>query len=300
LDWNTLDSSLTSALLHLMHLPTVNHIDLSFINNFPLSSLTSFVNLHRLDISHLINFKKDGSPEIVVQSETIPQIHEFHTSDSSKVTKMLLHAKRQDGRPAFNFMDLRRLSMSFTSSMSRLQDEENIRYILQNAKLIENLHLLVEPGNAFKIVGLHVLLSPIASTLKVLDLSVPFYDYNGSAILPLGGLCEELEAMAGHNVLEALSVHVEVDGPEEEDLIGSIFRKVEKTLVESGWSALRRVSFKVSIIFCMVSRDDISWEDSVKLFEALQSLPDKYLSHLPKLESVAFNFSAHLLKCCVR
>jgi hypothetical protein len=26
LDWNTLDSSLTSALLHLMHLPTINHI----------------------------------------------------------------------------------------------------------------------------------------------------------------------------------------------------------------------------------------------------------------------------------
>jgi hypothetical protein len=51
LDWNTLDSSLTSAFLHLMHLPTINHINLSFINNFPLSSLTSSINLHRLDIS---------------------------------------------------------------------------------------------------------------------------------------------------------------------------------------------------------------------------------------------------------
>ena len=30
-DWNTLDSSLSSALLHLMHLPTINHIDLSSI-----------------------------------------------------------------------------------------------------------------------------------------------------------------------------------------------------------------------------------------------------------------------------
>ena len=40
MDWNTLDSSLTSALIHLMHLPTINHIDLTYIQNFPLISLT--------------------------------------------------------------------------------------------------------------------------------------------------------------------------------------------------------------------------------------------------------------------
>ena len=42
LDWNTLDFPLTSAFLHLMHLffSTINHIDLSLIQNFPLSSLT--------------------------------------------------------------------------------------------------------------------------------------------------------------------------------------------------------------------------------------------------------------------
>ena len=34
-EWNTLDFSLTSALLHLMHLPTINHIEISFI---PLAS----------------------------------------------------------------------------------------------------------------------------------------------------------------------------------------------------------------------------------------------------------------------
>ena len=32
-DWNTLDSSLTSAFLHLMHLPTTNHIDISRISH---------------------------------------------------------------------------------------------------------------------------------------------------------------------------------------------------------------------------------------------------------------------------
>ena len=60
LAWNTLDSSLTSAFVHLMSLPTINHIDLSRIGYFPLSSLTSSVNLLRLDISYLRLFDYHG------------------------------------------------------------------------------------------------------------------------------------------------------------------------------------------------------------------------------------------------
>jgi len=108
LEWTTLDSSLKSAFLQLMHLPTINHIDLSFIQNFSLSSLTPCVNLLRLDILNLwLSHEEDGSP---VQSEMMPKIREFHTSGSPLQTTKLLHAKRQDGQPAFNFMDLRQLS----------------------------------------------------------------------------------------------------------------------------------------------------------------------------------------------
>ena len=74
--WNDLDSSLTSAFLHLMHLPTINHIDLTFIVNFPLFSLVPSVNLNRLDISLLMLFdpwidpdEADCWPDLVVQSE---------------------------------------------------------------------------------------------------------------------------------------------------------------------------------------------------------------------------------------
>ena len=284
LDWNTLDSSLTSALLHLMHLPTINHIDLSFIQNFPLSSLTASVNLRRLDIFYLTHFDPDGDDGSfeTVQSETMPNIREFHTSGSDLVTTKLLRVKRQDGRPAFNFMDLRRLSISSI----RAKDEWNIRHLLQNAKLLENLDLSV--GRFQSLVGLHEVLSHSARTLKVLDLTVSFY----SIPLVLVGLCEELEAMAGHNVLEALSLEVQICGYETEEFIGFIIQKVEKVLVKPGWSALRQVSFNVSIACCMVSR-----EACAKLSEALQSLPDKYFSHLTKLESVAFNYSAYCSKC---
>jgi hypothetical protein len=285
LDWNRLDSSLTSVFLHLMHLSTINYITLTFIQNFPLSSLTPSVNLHRLEIFGLKCFdlpEKDGSPEIVVLSEMLPKIREFHTSYSTLLTTKLLHAKRQDGRPAFNFMDLRRLSIDITGP----EDERNTRYLLQNAKLLEKLYLQVENVN-WSLVGLHDILSPAAHTLKVLDLTL--YLYDRPVPLPLGGLCEELEAMAGHNMLEALSFKVYVNDRDTVDFIGSIIQEVGKVLVKPGWSALKQVFFKV-LISCW---DSTSNADS-ELFEALQSLPDKYLSHLPKLESVAFDYSVAL------
>jgi len=121
--------------------------------------------------------------------------------------------------------------------------------------------------------------------MKVLELKVPLYVKLGSLIL--AGLCEELEAMAGHNMLEALSFEVRVDEKDTEDFIGSIIKRVEKALVRPGWPALRQVSLKLSI-------RRRRWESSRGLSEALQSLPDKYLSHLPKLESVAFSYSAYV------
>jgi hypothetical protein len=103
--------------------------------------------------------------------------------------------------------------------------------------------------------------------------------------------------MAGHNinVLEALSLKVEIVSVGTEDYIGSIIQKVEKVLVKPGcqwshWSALRRISFKL-----LLTRWGENNGYSTELCEALQSLPDKYLSHLSKLESVAFDYSAYVV-----
>ena len=270
-DWKTLDCSLKSALLHLMHLPTINYIDLSFIRNFPLPSLTSCVHLHRLDIHHLLDaheLKLKDSFEIV-QSEM--RLREFHISESSLPTMKLLNAKLQDGRPAFNFMDLGRLSLSFVES----EDEQIIRYLLQNAQSLEELHLSVDCRR--NLVGL---LSPSArsGTLKVLDLTVFLYRF---CTPPLAGLCEEFEAMSGRNKVEALFFEVKVDAHESEDFIGSVIQKVEEVLVRPGWSALKQVSFKISCL---------SRANRAKA-EALRYLPDEYLRRLSKLQSIAFTYS---------
>ena len=199
LDWARLDSSLASAFLHLMHLPTINHIDLSCFINFPLFSLTPSINLHRLDISGLLvveplsffGFFDEGVSHENFQLEMMPKIREFYTSRSALMTSKLLHTKTQDGRSAFNFMDLRRLSMSYTE----FEDERSVRYVLQNAKLLENLHLLVDPLDQSLLVGLHGILSksPTARTLKVLGLTfrTNVDDYESTTPLPLPWLCEE-------------------------------------------------------------------------------------------------------------
>jgi hypothetical protein len=108
-----------------MHLPTINHIDLSYISNFPLSSLTSSVNLRRLDISDsdVGHYGPHGEDKIL---QSLPKIREFHCSESpfsmtAMTTTALFYAKRPDGRPAFNFMDLRRVSMALTLS----EEEKN-------------------------------------------------------------------------------------------------------------------------------------------------------------------------------
>ena len=276
-NWDSLDSSLTSAFLHLIRLPTINHIDLSYIVNFPLSSLTSSVNLLRLDMRHLHHIEEDNYLKNV-QSEMLPKIREFHTSNSRWATMNLLDVKGQDGQPVFNFLDLRQLSISFFF----IEDKRFIQCLLEKAKLLERLHLSVDTGRQTRqsLVGV---LSTTPRTLKVLDLTVST-SQREYFLPPLAGLCEELEAMAGHNTLEVLSFKVLVDSRHPFDSVGSTIQEVENVLVEPGWPALRQVSFKLAVRDC---------GGCAELIEALQSLPDKYLNRLSKLESVAFRYSAY-------
>ena len=160
--WNDINPCLTSAFLHLMGLPTINHIDLSFIREFPLSSFSPSVNLLRLDLLCMTYIDPPPEKEIVVQSEMMPKLREFHISNSFDMTMRLLHAKRQDGRPAFDIMNLRLFS-------SCLDNRWDLRYLLQNAKLLERLHLTVECEETLE--GLHEVLSASARTLKVLGFS---------------------------------------------------------------------------------------------------------------------------------
>ena len=281
LSWNEINPYLTSAFLHLMHLPTINHIGLSLIRNFPMSSLSPSVNLLWLELS-CMSFIDPLEKEIVVQSEMMPKLRELHTPGSFELTMMLLHAKTQDGQPAFNIMNLRRFSSYF-------EDKWDLLYLLQNAKLLEILHLTVEEGESLE--GLHEILSASPRTLNVLAFLAFVYETSdGFFPQPLEGVCEGLEALAGHNRLEDIifEFKVSADYDETEGAIGSLIEDVKKLLAKPGWSALRRVYFKVLIFRSLVVKN-------AELLEALRTLFDKHFSHSSKVGSVALNFSVYIV-----
>ena len=130
-------------------------------------------------------------------------------------------------------MDLKRLSMSFIYP----SEDQDIQYLLQNTKLLEKLHLSIGFGRC--LLELYNILSPNARTLKVFDLKVALCN---SHIPQLAGICKELETMKGRNVLEALSIEVQVGHywGHTEDFLGYTFQKAEKVLVKPGWPALRQ------------------------------------------------------------
>jgi len=141
-------------------------------------------------------------------------------------------------------------------------------------------------------VGLRDILSSRTSALKVLDFTVSASAWYDSLNLRLAGLCEGWEAMAGHNMLESLSFDLQVDDQgETEDSIGSEVQRMEKVLVKPGWSALRQVSFKITLIHWGTG-------PNLELYNALvQSFPDKFLNYLSKLDSVAFDYSVCFSEC---
>jgi hypothetical protein len=179
----------------------------------------------------------------------------------------LLHARLQDGQPAFRFIHLRRLSIS----VLRKEDRWAFGQLVLNARFLQKLELSLGINECS--VGLHRLLSPRARTLKYLEVSLHVHT-GGPERLPLGGLCRELEAMAGNNILEALCfvIYIEVDDTEE--TIGPTIQNLETALLKPGWSTLRRVSIT------LICTDSVSVEEGTKINDGLQSLSDNYLSQL--------------------
>ena len=103
-------------------------------------------------------------------------------------------------------------------------NEWNIRCFLLNAELLEKLHLHI--GVDRNLVELHDdILSSTSRTLKVLDLTVSLFSADETRNVFLGGICEELEVFAGHNLLEALSFKVLVDWRTSDKFIGSTIQK---------------------------------------------------------------------------
>jgi hypothetical protein len=112
------------ALLHLMQLPTLSHLKLWWIENFPISDL-----IHSSSLKHLEIEKVDFAEEDVVPPSTAPLprksvlLREYNVGlRSASATKKLVEAKRPDGLPVVDFTEL-------TKVTANCDNKENIDVI---------------------------------------------------------------------------------------------------------------------------------------------------------------------------
>jgi len=136
--WRT-NWPMRSALLHLMQLPTLNHLKLRWITNFPVSDLIHSSSLKHLEIEY-INF---AAKDIVPSSTTpLPRksvcLREYSAGlRSASATKKLVEAKRPDGLPIVDFTALTRVTANFDDQ----EDINAIRPIFIQAKQLEEIDL---------------------------------------------------------------------------------------------------------------------------------------------------------------
>lgn len=109
IDWNNLSSSMKRLLLNLMHLPTLTHLGLEAIKNFPISNFTTCANLKHLSLQELYI---TGEHDEVVSHKPI-QLQSLDVEIRGSKMPALLAAKFPDGRPVIDLTDLEKIIIDF-------------------------------------------------------------------------------------------------------------------------------------------------------------------------------------------
>jgi len=128
-----------SALLHLMQLPTLSHLKLRWITNFPVSDL-----IHSSSLKHLeIKYTNFAAEDVVPPSTTpLPRksvcLREYSAGlRSASATKKLVEAKRPDGLPIVDFTELTKVTAYFDNQ----EDINVIQPIFIQAKQLKEIDL---------------------------------------------------------------------------------------------------------------------------------------------------------------
>jgi hypothetical protein len=138
-DWATIDPLLQSALLHLMHLPTLTHFVIASARNIPLSAFAPCINLKRLDISFITVAPSDelAGPSGSHSTQT-PRILHFRTDSSQIAVGRLLRARWKDGHPVLDFTHLKTLVLDF----DMFHDVQLTQEVFETIGHLEELHII--------------------------------------------------------------------------------------------------------------------------------------------------------------
>ena len=135
LDWS--NNPIRPALLHLLHLPTLTHFQVTRINDFVVSDLILCVNLKYLDI---------GPYTTVAAENTFPATFSEHSFQLNELVARirtptaimkLCTARRPDGQPIIDFGSLTKVTVSFETPNEGEASQELFRRcnVLTNVRI---------------------------------------------------------------------------------------------------------------------------------------------------------------------
>ncbi|KAF8968584.1 hypothetical protein BDZ97DRAFT_2072932 [Flammula alnicola] len=271
LNWGS--NRLRPALLHLLHLPTLTHLEVFAIDNFVLSDLAPCVNLKILDIGQSTTVAAENTFSATLPDHSI-RLNEFVARIRTAMAIMkICTAQRPDGQPLIDFSSLAKI----TIALEKHGDIEASQELFRRCGQLTDVHLdfwnprLVWPGLAD-------MLRPSMQTLRRINVLIHVDNADDD---PLFSLPSELEDMRNENIIESITIGVMVD-TDEDCKRGDEWGKLDKVLTMSGWSALKQVSLAIEIYSY--------WRSDNELEVALRKLPETQFPRLSTSKSVSFEF----------
>ena len=283
-----------------MCLPTLSHLSLTSISDFPISSLTTCANLKHLSVKDLHTTAEHDEATLSLLHKPI-QLQAFDIETKGSQTFRLLAARCPDGRPVLDFTGLEKISIGFGFDWRKVTGLT--REIFKKAQQLihiclighEMLHITftgwyslhfslvvnIDDSN-FRAMQFAQMVTPSLQTLKRVELNI--VNIKGPNDDPLAGLCDELEDISEKNRL--LSIEIQIDVETEQDChTGAEWGRLEKVLLKSGWPMLEHVSLVIVLNSWRERRLDSPFE------KALKNLSQTQFANLISSEKLDFQFS---------
>ena len=125
------------------------------------------------------------------------------------------------------------------------------------------------------------MLRPSMQTLKHIAVKI---DVDSDDVDPLLGIPSELENMRSKNIIETITIEVEVV-EDAKCRTGDDWGRLDKVLSSPGWSSLKHVSLVIVTDF---RRSRFNEDDELE--DALLDLPETQFTRLSSSNSVSFDF----------
>ncbi|KAF9524312.1 hypothetical protein CPB83DRAFT_947190 [Crepidotus variabilis] len=225
------DSPFSSAIQHLLQVPSLSRLRLSHLTEVPLDVLTT--NLKHLSLES-VNWKSTGE---FSSFDMPPPDLEVLTFNSSHSTRALLSLVRPDNQPVVSLKNLRRLEiMGMGEEILKI-----CRMVASTSKVLASIYLSVCMHDGFT--GLYDAISPSLNTLRHLVL-VACTEYQD--LDPYQHACEELEKIAMAKI-QTITFKVNTDCSIEGTNENNWDRIDELLTLGANWPYLTDVRLEVTI-----------------------------------------------------